>query len=79
VQDVDNQEDQASPGSSSQDPSVLPDVPMSSQDRQAVLSRAPADLSPVLGAAANNLNNTADAEVTPIADYTTNAYTPLLR
>ena len=63
VQDVDNQEDNASSSTSSQDPSNLPVVPMSPQDRQALLSRAPADLAPALKAAADSIHNTADAQV----------------
>lgn len=63
MQDVDNQEDASSSGPSSQGQSGLPAVPMALQDRQAVLARAPPDLAPALKAAADNVSNTADAQV----------------
>ncbi|KAL3152351.1 hypothetical protein ABBQ32_001414 [Trebouxia sp. C0010 RCD-2024] len=61
-QDVDNQEEAAASGPSSQDQSSLPAVPMSLQDRQALLARAPPDLAPALKAAADTIGNTADAQ-----------------
>lgn len=60
---MDNQEENASGSSSSQEPSGLPVVPMSPQVRQALLSRAPADIAPALKAAADSINNTTDAQV----------------
>ena len=60
---MDNQEDNASLGASSQDSSGLPAVPMPPQDRQTLLSRAAADLAPALKTAADSVNNTADAQV----------------
>lgn len=63
MQDVDNQEEAAASGPSSQDQSSLPAVPMSLQDRQALLARAPPDLAPALKAAADTIGNTADAQV----------------
>ena len=66
VQDVDNQEDEASHSPASQDPNHLPVVPLSPQDRQAVLARAPADLAATLKAAADKISNSADAEVNPL-------------
>lgn len=61
-QDVDTQEEAALSGHSSQDQSSLPAVPMSLQDRQALLARAPPDLAPALKAAADSVSNTADAQ-----------------
>lgn len=73
VQDVDNREGEAPTSASSQDPSKLPVVPILPQDRQAVLTRAPQDLAPALKAAADNLNNTADAQVCTSA-YSASVY-----
>lgn len=63
VQDVDNQEENVSGSMPSQEPGDLPVVPMSPQDRQTLLSRAPADIAPALKAAADSINNTTDAQV----------------
>lgn len=60
---MDTQEEAALSGHSSQDQSSLPAVPMSLQDRQALLARAPPDLAPALKAAADSVSNTADAQV----------------
>ena len=68
MQDVDNKEDEASQSKTSQAEDQLPPVPLSPQERQALLARAPADLMPILKAAVDNLNNTADAEVSSLLD-----------
>ncbi|DBA76463.1 TPA: hypothetical protein ACH3X2_008532 [Trebouxia sp. C0005] len=62
-QDVETQHEQVAGSSGGQDQARLPAVPIPAQDRQQLMSRLPPDIAPVLKAAADNLSNTADAQV----------------
>jgi len=63
VQDVDTQDEQVPGSSGGQEQGRLPAVPIPAQERQQLMSRLPPDIAPVLKAAADSLNNTADAQV----------------
>ena len=63
MQDVETQDEQVAGSSGGQDQGRLPAVPIAAPERQQLMSRLPPDIAPVLKAAADSLNNTADAQV----------------
>ena len=63
MQDVEIQDEQVAGSSGGQDQGRLPAVPIPAPERQQLMSRLPPDIAPVLKAAADSLNNTADAQV----------------
>ncbi len=60
---MDTQDEQVPGSSGGQEQGRLPAVPIPAQERQQLMSRLPPDIAPVLKAAADSLNNTADAQV----------------